>query len=381
MRVSGWCIWPGPPHEKLPMKRKVWFVLSHLRAGGAERVFWILSQYFDKSKFNVSLVLLDSSDPFFSTDLDGVTIIRLDTIKASRSVVKLCKLVRQEKPEAVFTNGSHLNTLMAFVSLFAPIPLLIGREVNIPGLMASINGSKDMFWDRFVSIAYKRIHIGICQSHEIQKSLSKHYHIAEEKLQVIPNPVIATSVTKSDHPKNKNRLLLIARLAKEKGLNRLLEIMKRLPEEYTLNIAGDGPLKEEIALKIEQLSLGHRVKLLGAVKNVQQLIAEHSLMVLSSFTEGFPNVVLESLSVGVPVVSFRVSGISALIKDDFNGYIVEQDDLEGFKTKIVKACTKDWYTYEIKQDVNLKFGVQKIVEMYQSLLEPEVVVSELAVSS
>ncbi|RYE50310.1 MAG: hypothetical protein EOP48_20000, partial [Sphingobacteriales bacterium] len=220
------------------MKRKVWFVLSHLRAGGAERVFWILAQYFDKSKFDVSLVLLDSSEPFFSVDLDEVSIIKLDTIKASRSVFKLCKLVKEESPDVVFTNGSHLNTLMAFVSLFVPIPLLVGREVNIPELMASINGSKDVFWDKFVSLAYKRIHIGICQSQEIKKSLSKHYLIAEEKLKVIPNPVIATSVTKSDHPRNRNRLLAIARLAKEKGLFRLLDVMKSLPEDYTLLVHG-----------------------------------------------------------------------------------------------------------------------------------------------
>jgi hypothetical protein len=49
--------------------KKVFFVLSSLRAGGAERVFWLLSQYFDKSKFEVTIVLLDSSNPFYSSDL------------------------------------------------------------------------------------------------------------------------------------------------------------------------------------------------------------------------------------------------------------------------------------------------------------------------
>jgi len=365
------------------MKRKVWFILGHLKAGGAERVFWILSQYFDKSRFEVSLVVLDSADPFFSTDLEDVNVMHLKSVRASRSLFKLIRLIRQEKPYAIFSNGSHLNTLMAMACAFAPVPLLIGREVNVPELMASINGSKDMFWDRFVSLAYKKINVGICQSEEIRQSLTRRYSIPENKLKIIPNPVIATPVTKSDHPRNKNKLLMIARLATEKGILRMLEVMKSLPADYSLDIAGDGPLKQKVIEEIKALNLQNRVNLLGVVKNVQQLIADHSLMVLSSFTEGFPNVVLEALSVGVPVVSFKVSGVPALITNDFNGYIVEQNDLRGFRDMIIKACNKEWYTYEIKHEVNLKFGVQKVVSMYQDLLEPQpaINVGQLAAST
>lgn len=352
------------------MKRKVWFMSSHLKAGGAERVFWLLSQYFDKSKFEVSLVLFDSTDPFFSTDLQDVNIIHLRTVKASKSFFKLVNLVRKEKPYAIFSNGSHHNILMAMVSIFAPIPNLIGREVNVPEAMAQLSDSKHKFWDKFVSTAYKRIHIGVCQSEEIRWSLSKRYRLPIGKLKIIPNPVVATSISRCQHFDNQKKLIVVARLAVEKGLFRLLEIVQKLPDEYTLSIAGEGPLKYKLIERIKQLRLESRVKLLGLVKNVQQLVSEHSLMVLTSYTEGFPNVVLESLSVGVPVVSFRVSGISALLKNDFNGYIIDQNDNQGFVEKVLKACHKEWDTEAIKHDVNERFGVLKVTKMYEDLLLP-----------
>ena len=58
-------------------KKKVYFILSHLGAGGSERVFWILAQYFNKSNYEVSLVILDSRDRFFSTALEHVNIINV----------------------------------------------------------------------------------------------------------------------------------------------------------------------------------------------------------------------------------------------------------------------------------------------------------------
>lgn len=350
------------------MKTKVWFVLGHLKAGGAERVFWTLTQYFDKQKYSVNLILLDSSDIFFSTDLKHVNIFHLNSKRASRSFIKLIKLAWIERPDAVFTTGSHLNILMAFVKLFAPIPILIGREVNIPELMAQINGPKDRFWDRFVTTTYKKINIGICQSEEIKHSLSIRYKIPETKLKIIPNPVVETPVISSNITGNQKKLLVIARLAPEKGLLRLLDIFNSLPKEYTLNIAGDGPDKARIEIRIKELGLQGRVKFLGTVKNVQELIAEHGLLVLSSFTEGFPNVVLEALSVGIPVVSFKVSGIAALLKDDFNGFVVEQGDVEGFAKTIIKASSRQWNSVEIKLDVYKKFGVQKVVKMYEDLI-------------
>ncbi len=350
------------------MKKKVFFVLSSLRAGGSERVYWLLSQHFDKSQYEVFLVLLDSSDAFFSTEISNVNVVDLKTVKASRSFFKLYQLIRQERPYAIFTTGGHISGLLALISLFVKIPVLIGRESSVMELMVQYLDLKAKIADKFVTATYRRMHIGVCQSEEIRNSLQQKYRIPKAKLVVIPNPVVPVQTLKESQSPGGKRIIIVARLGKEKGYHRLLQIFRKLPREYTLTIAGDGPLKEEIQELVRKLKLQKRIRFAGQVANVTDLIARHDLTVLTSFTEGFPNVVIESLSVGIPVVTFRVSAVSSIIKDGFNGYVIEQDDIECFRNHVRKACQREWDHRAIKEDVITRYGIEKVVSQYQMLV-------------
>ena len=78
--------------------------------------------------------------------------------------------------------------------------------------------------------------------------------------------------------------------------------------------------------------------------------------------------VLESLSVGTPVVSFEVGGISEIIAEGFNGYIVRQNDVMAFKEKVVLACERSWDPESIRRDIFERFSLEKVTEKYQSLV-------------
>ena len=348
--------------------KKVFFIISHLRAGGSEKVFWILSQYFDQSLFEVYLLVLDSKETFYSRDLRGVKIIDLQSPRASKAIFKIIRLINIEKPYAVFTTGGHINTLLAFISMFVTIPKLIGRESNVMNIMTDLGGLKEKFWDKFLSFTYKRFDIAICQSEEIKKSLSEHYHISEDKLWVIPNPILKTEMIKFPSSTNYKKILIIARLAVEKGIIRFLHILNNLPPEYVLTIAGEGPMKSEIMQVIKDLNLNDRVKLVGIVREIPELIAAHDLLALPSFTEGFPNAVLEALEVGVPALAFEVGGIKAMLKPGFNGYIIQQNNLQEFLNGIIKICHQKWNHQLIKADIENRFGVQKVVKQYEALI-------------
>ena len=350
------------------MKRKIYFILSSLRAGGSEKVFWLLSQGFNKSIYEITIVLLDSQDSWFSTEIDDVKVIDLKTKKASLSFFKLSRLLVREKPFAVFSTGGQVNTLVGFISFFINIRLIIARPTNVAEKekFLSVKGKLlSIISERF----FQRFDFIICQSEEIKRSFSENNNIQKQKLVIIPNPVLPTEflrdISNSVHIK---RLIVVARLTKQKGLHRLLDLFKDLPLNYTLTIVGDGPLKNEILVKIAELNIRDRIDVLGRVSNVTELMSQHTVCVLSSFIEGFPNVVVEALSVGTPVVSFEVGGINEIIRNDFNGYIVKQDDKESFKECITKACNKTWDSSAIKKDINNRFGINKVVVQYEKLI-------------
>ncbi len=351
------------------MKKKVFFVLSSLTAGGSERVFWLISQNIDKNRYEVFIVLLDSTRSFFSTDIEGVHFIDLKTIKASYSFFKFYSLCKKEKPYAVFATGGHINTLVAVVSYFIKIPCLVARPTNVAEKVNYISGKAKM-WGKLGKRFFKRFDNIICQSEEILNSTISTYHIDPTKIVVIPNPVVPGELVKlQGSAKKTKKIITIARLTKQKGLKRLLDILSNLPKDYFLTIAGDGPLRGEIEEHIRLLGIEGRVSLLGLVKNIPQLIMEHDVLALSSYIEGFPNVAIEALSVGVPVVSFKVGGISEILINDFNGYIVEQGGIENFKNKLIEVLEKSWDAIAIKQDITERFGMKKVVGLYEKLIE------------
>jgi glycosyltransferase involved in cell wall biosynthesis len=339
------------------MRKKIFLVLSSLGAGGSERVYWLLSQYFNKPECS------------FSTEIAGIRFVDLKTIKASRSFFKLHKLLKDEKPYAVFSTTDHINILVALVSIFVKIPNLIARASNNPQQMKQFYGFKARFYNYFSRFLFVRFNSIVCQSEEMRQSIARLYHISLSKLIVIHNPVITTNVLKPQHQiSGLKRLIAVNRLIKEKGLFRLLEVIKALPQNYVLTIAGDGPLMNTLKTEVDNIGLQERVKFIGEIKNVTEVISKHDLLVLSSFTEGFPNVVLESLSVGVPVVTFRVGGVDELIREGFNGFIAEQNDLCKLRQQIVRACNQTWQHPNIKADIIERFGLNKIGMAYETLL-------------
>lgn len=361
-------------HQNTGSRKKVFFILSSLAAGGSERVFWNLAQGFNKNKFEVTIVILDATVNCFSMELDGIRFIDLNTKKASRSFFALYKVLDREKPHAVFSTTSHINILVSLVSRFLDIPVLVARASNIPHELRLFESLKSRFYEQFTSISYKAYQVIVCQSEEMKQSLMATYNVNPALITVIGNPVLHTPKVKEPRKsKTKNhKLLAVARFSLEKGLERLVDVVAELPDNYHLSLVGAGVLKNQIRQKAKELGLSSRVHFLGEISNiqVQEVMVQHDLMVLSSYTEGFPNVVLEALNVGLPVVTFKVGGVSGLIIDGFNGYVLPQNDYQGFKHRVIQACTTDyWNAAEIKNTVYQKYALSRISAQYEELIK------------
>jgi glycosyltransferase involved in cell wall biosynthesis len=350
--------------------KKIFFIVSSLGAGGSERVYWLVSQYFAQKNFEVYVVFFDNREQCFSLDVPGVKFIDLKTLKASRSLFKLLRVLHKIKPFAVFSTTDHINVLTAIVTLFVPVPRLIARASNNPSQMKNFHGFKARFYNLFNYLLLKRFDVIVCQTQEMLQSTSALYKLSGKKLKVIPNPVSAYHHQPGEVKKTTatHHIVAVGRLSPEKGMFRLLEVMKLLPANYQLSIAGEGALMVPLNQYASAHKLDTRVTFMGKVTNVPGLLADHKLLVMTSFTEGFPNVILEALAVGTPVVTFEVGGANVMIKPGFNGYIVKQGDMDGLRGSIIKACNSPWNHEAIKADALNRFSLDHIGQMYEQLL-------------
>jgi glycosyltransferase involved in cell wall biosynthesis len=102
-----------------------------------------------------------------------------------------------------------------------------------------------------------------------------------------------------------------------------------------LAILGEGPEYEECEKIIRELSLREFIALPGVVKNMSSWYAAADLFVTTTYYEGFPNALSESLSAGLPAIAFNAPSISVLIKSGINGFVIEDRSKEKMAEKIL----------------------------------------------
>ncbi len=142
-------------------------------------------------------------------------------------------------------------------------------------------------------------------------------------------------------------ILTVARLVEKKGLKyailALAEMIRKFPDlEFTYRIAGDGPLRENLQDLIAQSGLDNQVQLLGWKRQdeILDLMKDADLFLLPSVTdstgdkEGIPVVLMESMALGLPVVSTYHSGIPELVKNNESGFLVQERDVSALSERI-----------------------------------------------
>jgi colanic acid/amylovoran biosynthesis glycosyltransferase len=142
-------------------------------------------------------------------------------------------------------------------------------------------------------------------------------------------------------PSTAPRMINIGRLAEQKGQLILVEasaILRDRGRDFEVIIIGGGPLREVLEARIAELGLGDRVKLVGwktGEEVKQELLASRGL-VLPSFGEGLPVVIMESLALRRPVISTYIAGVPELIRNEETGWLVPAGDVE----KLADAMTR-----------------------------------------
>jgi glycosyltransferase involved in cell wall biosynthesis len=170
----------------------------------------------------------------------------------------------------------------------------------------------------------------------------------------------------------------IGRFAEEKGILNLVKsiplVLNRRKDIYFV-LCGEGELSDEIKKIVQRESLGKNVKLTGLISHIDvpNFLNNFKLLVLPSYTEGLPNIVLEAMACGTPVLATPVGAIPDIIKDGKTGFLIKSNDPKNIADKIVELLDK----YELLEEVSMNaynyvkenFNYEKTLESWRRILK------------
>lgn len=264
-----------------------------------------------------------------------------------------------------------------------PLGWYIKRKHRIPYIIriggGDIPGAQDRFklLYKILSLPLKRIwrdSAGVIANSEGLEEKAREFYNCR-KLQVITNGVDSQYFCRQPS-ENRNwvEILFVSRLLEGKGLQyvipELKNIQKRAAERIHLSIVGDGPYRDEL-LRITRAHGMEELVSFEGLQSRESLLGYYSradLFILPSRREGMPNVVLEAMSMGLPIVMTPCQGSKELVTD--NGIIA---DYRHFSEAIVKLCKEPGLRKEMgkrsREIVEERFQWKQIAGQYERLLQ------------
>ena len=347
---------------------KTYFIIPTLFAGGAERVISFVSQNLNKDKFDVKLIVIGyEKDSKF--DVSGVSVIYLNKDRVLNAVFPIIQLLKKDKPDVVISSISHLNSMMGLISILFRKIKFIGRHATINKIAKNYRTQKKRSFINLFNKVYdygtKKLDRIICQSSDMKNDFLESYNYNPDHIQIIHNPITQIDLLKTKNETTEIRkFITVGRLSKIKGQLRLLEILSKLTFPFQFTIIGDGSYKTKVLDKINELGIKDNIVHIEYTDNVFSYLIQHDMFLQGSYSEGFPNALLESCSVGVPVLAFNVpGGTKEIVTNNENGFLVENEN--EFLDKLNDH--RDWDPKQISEFVYSKFNKQKILNDYEQL--------------
>ena len=362
---------------------KVVNVTSDANIGGAGKCILTFLRHYDKSKFDVSVVVPTNSLLIPEIKRLGGKVIEVDGICDKsldiNGIKKLKKLFDKLKPDIVHAHAAMSARIAAYLSgakiIYTRHSVFEPSKTISKGIGKIINGAvNNIFSDKIIAVA------------EAAKDNLIKTGVPEKKIVVIKNGVDALNryddekikQIKSEYGLNDEFVLTIAaRLTLVKGHKYILAAAKMLADDnknFKLIIAGTGEYEDEIKKKISDLMLEDKVIMAGFVNDVEALNNITDLNLNFSFgTEATSLSLLEGMSLGIPAVVSDFGGNPGVIRDNINGFLVPSKDYKALYEKI-KLIMENKVLYNRLSDgskrvFNEEFTADKVTKRIENVYD------------
>lgn len=308
--------------------------------------------------------------------------LRHDTPRLLACIEEITRTLQERSASLLFCHGYKSNLLGRIAARRAGIPAVaVSRGWTSADWKVRVYEMLDRFHLRFMD------HV-VCVSQGQARKVLK-CGVPEARITVIRNssrtadfarfdPEIRRELLAQFHGDEPVNQIVIAagRLSPEKGFSVLIDAAATFINHYPqtgLLIYGDGPERELLQRRIQELNLQSRVLLPGFCHHLDRVLPAADLLVLPSFTEGLPNVVLEASAAGIPVVATAVGGTPEAVRDGETGYLVPAGHVAQLAQRIQDLLADSTLRQRIGQAgrefVLQEFSFQSQAAGYLELLE------------
>ena len=353
--------------------------IPSVHGGGAERAMLVFASELLNLGFKVDLVLVRLEGQNVSRIPGGARVVDLDCRRMLTAIPKLIRYLKNHQPRAVYSTITHANIALAFASRFARVsyPVVV-RQSNAP-----ISETKDSIGrkiaSRMIPLAYGYASRIIAVSDGVRGELIKLSSGLETLISVIPTPVISEQLLNDganppehpwliqpQHERDVPVILSAGRLEPHKGMFDLIRAFKSVRDKRAakLIILGEGSQRGELIRAAESLGVGDDVDLVGFKSNPYGYMNHANIFALASWYEGLPNVLIQALAFGTPVVATDCpSGPREILEDGRLGRLVRVGDLTGLSDALSDSLILS-KSPEARESMLKRFGAREATLRY-----------------
>jgi len=322
-------------------KLRLCFIAGTLGQGGAERQLYYILRALRDNCARLTLLCL-TKDEFWEKRIRELGVEIIFVGEGRSKAVRLARIIetlRTLRPDVVQSQHFYTNLYAAAAARALGI-----REI---GAMRNDGVSEVRASGRLLgrlSLQLPRL-IAANSRAAIRNAIG--LGIPAARLRLLPNVVDTDQFNPSPSVgKNYVRLLGVGRLEEQKRFDRFLSIVAglrpRLKERVRATIVGDGPERESLRRQAAELGLGaDEIEFTGAVSDMAGVYRQADILALTSDWEGTPNVVLEAMAAGLPVVATRVGGVEEIVSSGETGYLAQAGDDAAMTDSLLRLINDD----------------------------------------
>lgn len=329
---------------------KVAIVSQSMNVGGGEMMAARLATYINKEKFNLKLFIISNrieNQIAELLDKSGIAFecLGLPTNFNFCSYRKFSKALKEFNPDVVH---EHLDVCYSWVWCIIHNKALVATMHSDPFRRRSMRVAAVI---KLKALQGNLRIIGCSKA--TMKLIKQCYKIKDEYMGYIYNPISVEDFVKSDRKDEYFKFVAIGRLADVKNYPLMLNAFKivvSMHDNVHLSIAGIGPCAESLKDLVVRLGIQEQISFLGNVEDVPELLRKSDALLLSSYSEACPMVIIEAMAAGLPVIATNVGGVPELVTD--NGIVVESDNIKAFSDAMIKMIEDKKLYKQMKEKSN-----------------------------